>query len=270
VQDPYSLRCAPQVHGAVRDALNYVAGVLEREMNSVTDNPLLFPADSVILNGGNFHAEPVALAADFAAIALSELANISERRIENMVNPDLSGLPAFLAPDPGLNSGFMIAQVSAAAIVSENKTLAHPASVDSIPTSAGKEDHVSMATWAGRKLGMIVVERRTRPRDRTALRRPSARPAAQAVARTRQRCRRRISSDPQAREADAARSRSRAGHRSDPSLDHVWRGRGCRAERRGQAGLNPFHVTNSNARRARALMIPTLPSLERSNPQESP
>lgn len=161
VQDPYSLRCAPQVHGAVRDALNYVAGVLEREMNSVTDNPLLFPEDSVILNGGNFHAEPVALAADFAAIALSELANISERRIENMVNPDLSGLPAFLAPDPGLNSGFMIAQVSAAAIVSENKTLAHPASVDSIPTSAGKEDHVSMATWAGRKLGMIAsnVER---------------------------------------------------------------------------------------------------------------
>ncbi len=152
VQDPYSLRCAPQVHGAVRDTLGHVTLVLEREMNSATDNPLLFPDTATILNGGNFHAEPVAFAADFAAIAVAELANISERRIENLVNPDLSGLSAFLAKDPGLNSGFMIAQVTAAALVSENKTLCHPASVDSIPTSAGKEDHVSMATWAGRKL----------------------------------------------------------------------------------------------------------------------
>lgn len=158
VQDPYSLRCAPQVHGAARDALAFARGVLEREMNAVTDNPLLFPADGAILNGGNFHAEPVAMCADFAAIAVAELANISERRIENMVNPDLSGgLPAFLAPAAGLNSGFMIAQVAAAALVSENKTLAHPASVDSIPTSAGKEDHVSMATWAARKLCQVVA-----------------------------------------------------------------------------------------------------------------
>jgi histidine ammonia-lyase len=157
VQDAYALRCAPQVHGASRDALEFAATTLEREMNSVTDNPLLFPDDGAILNGGNFHAEPVAMAADFAAIAAAELANISERRCENLVNPELSGLPAFLARDPGLNSGFMIAQVSAAAIVSENKTLCHPASVDSIPTSAGKEDHVSMATWAGRKLNMVTT-----------------------------------------------------------------------------------------------------------------
>lgn len=161
VQDAYALRCAPQVHGASRDALSYASDVLEREMNSVTDNPLLFPESGAIKNGGNFHAEPVAMVADFAAIAAAELANISERRVENLVNPELSGLPAFLAKDPGLNSGFMIAQVTAAAIVSENKTLCHPASVDSIPTSAGKEDHVSMATWAGRKLNMVTnnVER---------------------------------------------------------------------------------------------------------------
>jgi histidine ammonia-lyase len=157
VQDPYSLRCAPQVHGASRDAFAFAAATLEREMNSVTDNPLLFAEDGVVLNGGNFHAEPVAMAADFTAIAAAELANVSERRIENMVNPDLSGLPAFLAGDPGLDSGFMIAQVTAAALVSENKTLAHPASVDSIPTSAGKEDHVSMATWAGRKLLAVTA-----------------------------------------------------------------------------------------------------------------
>ncbi len=157
VQDPYSLRCVPQVHGAARDALDHAAATLEREMNAVTDNPLLFPADGEILNGGNFHAEPVALVADYAAIAVAELASISERRVENLVNPDLSGLPAFLAQSPGLDSGYMIAQVVAASLVSENKTLAHPASVDSIPTSAGKEDHVSMATWAARKLGAIVT-----------------------------------------------------------------------------------------------------------------
>ncbi len=157
VQDPYSLRCAPQVHGAARDAIDHAAATLEREMNAVTDNPLLFPSDGEVLNGGNFHAEPVALVADYASIAVAELASIAERRVENLVNPDLSGLPAFLAKDPGLNSGYMIAQVAAAALVSENKTLAHPASVDSIPTSAGKEDHVSMATWAARKLVSIVT-----------------------------------------------------------------------------------------------------------------
>lgn len=161
VQDPYSLRCAPQVHGASRDAMEHVAAVLLREMNSVTDNPLLFPDDDEVLNGGNFHAQPVALAADHLAAAVAELGSIAERRIENLVNPDLSGLPAFLAREPGLNSGLMICQVLAAALVSENKTLCHPAAVDSIPTSAGKEDHVSMATWAGRKALLVVqnVER---------------------------------------------------------------------------------------------------------------
>ncbi|HIA04908.1 MAG TPA: histidine ammonia-lyase [Myxococcales bacterium] len=144
VQDPYSLRCMPQVHGATRDSLKYVRQVLEVEINAVTDNPLVFDDDR-ILSGGNFHGQPVAIALDLAAIGIAELANISERRIEQLVNPALnSGLPAFLAPNVGLNSGFMIAQVTAAALVSENKRLAVPASVDSIPSSANREDHVSM------------------------------------------------------------------------------------------------------------------------------
>ncbi len=155
VQDNYSIRCAPQVHGATWDALRYIEGVVVREANAVTDNPLVFPEGDV-LSGGNFHAQPVAVAADFLKIVVSELANISERRIENLVNPDLSGLPAFLAEGSGLRSGLMIAQVTAAALVSENKVLAHPASVDSIPTSAGKEDHVSMATHGARQARQIV------------------------------------------------------------------------------------------------------------------
>jgi histidine ammonia-lyase len=167
VQDPYSLRCMPQVHGATRDALAYARAVLEREADSSTDNPLVFPdaqdADAgEMISGGNFHGQPVALALDFAAIAIAELANISERRVEQLVNPQLSsGLPAFLAPEPGLNSGFMIAQVSAAALVSENKVLAHPASVDSIPSSAGREDHVSMGATAALKLATIHDHVRT-------------------------------------------------------------------------------------------------------------
>lgn len=161
VQDPYSLRCMPQVHGASRDALQYTNDVLLREMASATDNPLLFVSDTVetsdIISGGNFHGQPVALALDFAGIAAAELANISERRIEQLLNPYLSsGLPAFLITDSGLNSGFMMAQVTAAALVSENKILAHPASVDSIPTSAGREDHVSMGVHAADKLLRIV------------------------------------------------------------------------------------------------------------------
>ncbi len=153
VQDQYSVRCVPQVHGAVRDALTHVRTVFERELCSVTDNPLLFPAEGDVLSGGNFHAEPLAIPLDYATIAASELASISERRIETLVNPDLSGLPAFLAGGkPGLNSGLMILQVTAAALVSENKSLAHPASVDSIPTSANKEDHVSMGPIAARHL----------------------------------------------------------------------------------------------------------------------
>jgi histidine ammonia-lyase len=156
VQDQYSLRCVPQVHGAIRDALTHVREVVEREMNAVTDNPLIFPEDGDVISAGNFHAEPLAIPFDYAAAATAELASISERRLENLVNPDLSGLPPFLVESSGLNSGFMIAQVTAAALVSENKCLAHPASVDSIPTSANKEDHVSMAPIAARKFGQIV------------------------------------------------------------------------------------------------------------------
>ncbi|MBI4389824.1 MAG: histidine ammonia-lyase [Nitrospinae bacterium] len=150
VQDAYSLRCSPQVHGASRDALRFVKQTIETEMNSATENPLVFP-DGRIFSGGNFHGQPVAMAMDYLAIALAELANISERRTERMVNPNLSGLPSFLIEGGGVNSGFMIAQYTAAALVSENKVLAHPASVDSIPTSANKEDHVSMGTIAARK-----------------------------------------------------------------------------------------------------------------------
>ncbi len=151
VQDAYTLRCSPQVHGATRDALSYTKKVIETEMNSSTNNPMIFRESETFLSGGNFHGQPVALAMDFMAIAVSELANISERRIERLVNPRLSGLPAFLVSEGGINSGFMIAQYTAASLVSENKTLCHPASVDSIPTSANKEDHVSMGTIAARK-----------------------------------------------------------------------------------------------------------------------
>ncbi|THB80187.1 MAG: histidine ammonia-lyase [Desulfobacteraceae bacterium] len=157
VQDAYTLRCSPQVHGASWDALGYVDGIMHTEMNASTENPLIFPDTQTFLSGGNFHGQPLALACDFLSIAVSELANISERRIERLVNPQLSGLPAFLIEDGGLHSGFMIAQYAAAALVSENKVLAHPASVDSIPTSANKEDHVSMGAWAARKCRSIVA-----------------------------------------------------------------------------------------------------------------
>ncbi|MSP17384.1 MAG: histidine ammonia-lyase [Myxococcales bacterium] len=162
VQDPYSFRCMPQVHGATRDTLEYARVVLEREATSATDNPLVFVETGDIVSGGNFHGQPIALVADFAAIAIAELASIAERRIEQLVNPHLSsGLPAFLAPESGLNSGFMMAQVTAAALVSENKVLAHPASVDSIPSSAGREDHVSMGAHGAVKLARIHDHVRT-------------------------------------------------------------------------------------------------------------
>jgi histidine ammonia-lyase len=151
VQDAYSLRCIPQVLGASLDAIRYVRGVVETEINSATDNPLVFPEEGEVISGGNFHGQPVAIALDFLGVALAELANISERRINRLVNPNLSGLPAFLTKEGGLESGLMIAQYTAAALVSENKVLAHPASVDSIPTSADQEDHVSMGTIAARK-----------------------------------------------------------------------------------------------------------------------
>ena len=156
VQDHYSLRCIPQVHGAVRDALRVAEQWLTIEMNAATDNPLVFPDDRELLSGGNFHGAPMALLFDFLSIASAQLANISERRTALLVDSSESELPAFLSPNPGLNSGFMIAQVTAAALVSENKVLAHPASVDSIPTSANKEDHVSMGVTAATKFHHIV------------------------------------------------------------------------------------------------------------------
>lgn len=156
VQDAYALRCMPQVHGAVRDALAHAQGIVEIEINSATDNPLIFAEQGEVLSGGNFHGEPVALAYDYAAIAIADLATISERRVERLVNPQLSGLPAFLSPHPGTNSGLMIAQVTAAALIAENNVLAHPASVFTLPTSANKEDHVSMGMTAALKLAQIV------------------------------------------------------------------------------------------------------------------
>ncbi len=157
VQDAYSLRCMPQVHGTLRDALAHITRVVECEMNSATDNPLVFADEGEVLSGGNFHAQPIALAADLLAAAVTDLSSIAERRVENLVNPDLSGLAGFLTPHPGLNSGMMLVQVLAAALVSENKALSFPASVDSIPTSANREDHVSMATAASRKARTIVT-----------------------------------------------------------------------------------------------------------------
>ena len=157
VQDAYSLRCIPQVHGASKDAINYIKDKVNIEINSVTDNPIIFPETREAISGGNFHGQPMALSFDFLGIALAELANISERRLERLVNPSLSGLPAFLVEQGGLNSGFMIVQYSAASLVSENKILAHPASVDSIPSSANKEDHVSMGTIAARKSREIMM-----------------------------------------------------------------------------------------------------------------
>jgi histidine ammonia-lyase len=157
VQDPYSLRCTPQVHGAVREALSYVRSVLTTEINSATDNPLIFPDEERVISGGNFHGEPVAIALDTLGIAISELANISERRLEQIFNPALNrGLKPFLAPRPGIDSGFMITQLTAASLVSENKVLSHPASVDSIPTSANQEDHVSMGTISAVKARTII------------------------------------------------------------------------------------------------------------------
>jgi len=156
IQDAYSLRCIPQVHGAVRDALRFVRNIFEIEVNSVTDNPLIFANKGKILNCGNFHGEPVAFAMDLLGIVVSELGSISERRIEKLINPSLSGLPPSLTKEGGLHSGLMMVQVSAAALASENKILSHPASVDSIPTSADKEDHVSMGTIAARKAREII------------------------------------------------------------------------------------------------------------------
>jgi histidine ammonia-lyase len=160
VQDAYSLRCIPQVHGASWQTFNYVKEKLEIEMNAATDNPLIFDGGKKVISGGNFHGQPIAFAMDFLGIAVAELANISERRIERLVNPQLNDLPPFLSAQPGLQSGAMIMQYCAASLVSENKTLAHPASVDSIPSSANQEDHVSMGTIGSRHAYQIVSNTR--------------------------------------------------------------------------------------------------------------
>ena len=157
VQDPYCLRCQPQVVGACLDQLRHAAGVLLREANAVTDNPLVFAEDGMMISGGNFHAEPVALAADAMACAIAEVGAIAERRIAMLIDSNVSRLPPFLTPNAGLNSGFMIAHVTAASLASENKSLAHPASVDSLPTSANQEDHVSMATFGARRLQAMIA-----------------------------------------------------------------------------------------------------------------
>ena len=156
VQDPYSLRCQPQVMGAALDLVRQSAATLHVEANAATDNPLIFPEEGDVLSGGNFHAEPVAMAADVLALAIAEIGALSERRLALLIDPALSGLPAFLVENGGVNSGFMIVQVTAAALASENKSLAHPACVDSLPTSANQEDHVSMATFAARRLGEMA------------------------------------------------------------------------------------------------------------------
>ena len=156
VQDPYSLRCMPQVHGASRDAIAYLRRVVEVEINSVTDNPLILAEDGEVISCGNFHGQPLAIALDLAAIALAEIASISERRVEAMLDPHFSELPPFLTMNGGVDSGFMVSQYTAAALVSENKVLAHPASVDSIPTSANQEDHVSMGVTAGLKAVQVL------------------------------------------------------------------------------------------------------------------
>jgi histidine ammonia-lyase len=156
VQDAYSLRCMPQVHGAVRDAIGFIRTILGVEINGCTDNPLIFPEQGDVLSGGNFHGQPISMAADMIAMASSYLANISERRIEYMLDPNTSEMAGFLTEEEGLNSGFMIAQVTAASLASANKVLSHPASVDSIPTSANKEDFVSMSSHAARKALEVV------------------------------------------------------------------------------------------------------------------
>jgi len=156
VQDPYSVRCVPQVHGATRDALAYVRRVLETEINAITDNPLVFPEDGRVLSGGNFHGQPVAIALDLATIAVAQLGDIAEARIDRLTNGHTSGLPPFLTPRPGMNSGFMVAQYTAAALVAEDRLRSVPASLQSIPTSAGMEDHVSMGVHAAHKLAAVV------------------------------------------------------------------------------------------------------------------
>ncbi len=225
VQDPYSLRCVPQVHGAVRDALAHLGRVLDVELNSATDNPLVFPqggltggeaaatGGGLVISGGNFHGEPIALALDFAKLALAELGSISERRTALLLDHRLSGgLPPFLTERSGLHSGLMLVQYTAAALASENKVLAHPASADSIPTSANQEDHVSMGAIAARHARQVLRQRGADPGHRAALRGAGARPANRHGPAVRQWRRR----------APAGRG-GRRGPRPDPAVDHPSR-----------------------------------------------
>ena len=206
MQDAYSLRCSPQVHGATREVLRFARGVLETEANAVSDNPIVLPDDDEVLSGGNFHGQPVAVALDALAAAIVPLASIAERRLYRLLDPARNnGLPAFLVAESGLNSGFMLVQYTAASLVSECKTLAHPASVDSIGSSAGQEDHVSMGMTSARHVREIVGERRARGRARGARRRPGDRSAV--AARTRRRDTGRSRRDPRA----GARSSMRTG-----------------------------------------------------------
>ena len=237
VQDAYSLRCAPQVHGASRDLLDYIEGTVAVEINAATDNPLVLVEDELLVSNGNFHGQPLAFALDALAMACSELANISERRIERLVNPNLSdGLPAFLTTDGGLNSGFMIPQYVAAALVSENKSLCHPASVDSIPTSAGQEDHVSMGNASALKAWQVARQLRAGARDRAARRCPGCRVSRSAHAWTRR------AGDARLRAGSVATARRRpvsvGGHRGGGACNREWRARGSGGSRDRRARMS--------------------------------
>ena len=225
VQDAYSLRCIPQVHGACRDALRWLREVIGVEVDAVTDNPLVFPDTGEIISAGNFHGEPLALALDLAAISVSEIANISERRTFRLLTSSLSELPPFLTTDSGLNNGYMIAQYTAAALVAENKILCHPASVDSIPTSGDQEDHVSLGMTAALKLEQVLRQRPDGARHRGAVRGAGDRPAGAA----------------DARRGDGARPRSRAPSgaqaRARPLPGARDRGGGPRRRRRRFAAV---------------------------------
>ena len=233
VQDPYSVRCIPQVMGACLDNLAHAARVLVIEANAASDNPLVFTDTGEVISGGNFHAEPVAFAADIIALAVAEIGAIAERRIALLLDTGLSGLPPFLVRDGGLNSGFMIAQVTAAALASENKSLAHPASVDSLPTSANQEDHVSMATFAARRLGDMV--------DNTAVVVGiEAMAAAQGIELKREpeklaAGRSRVRRHPPQGRLRRARPLPRAGHRSDAPVGAPGRAAGHPAEHPAQS-----------------------------------
>ena len=248
VQDAYSLRCAPQVHGASRDLLDYVDYTVSVELNAATDNPLVLVEDELLVSNGNFHGQPVAFALDALAMAVAELGSISERRTERLVNPNLSdGLPAFLTTDGGLNSGFMIPQYVAAALVSENKVLAHPASVDTIPTSAGQEDHVSMGNAVGPEGVDGARQRRADACDRAARRRAGRRVPRAAAAR--RRGPRGACVRPPAVSAARGRPAALAGHRARRGRDSRRVGPRGHRGRGGGAAMTRFERRRETRKR---------------------